>query len=121
MILFCVAAELPNIGSGTPEYLPFSFPKTPLKTIRIVNPRQGHAEFTSERAARKYVERRKIARWVDENKEAIFFYHDTFVEPDQKAVLAEMQAKSRVLGTVLFWNGDDADPLAIHRPGEVRC
>ena len=93
-----------------------------MRTIRIANPRPGQAQFTSERAARKYVERRKIARWVDsETKAEIFFYDCALIQQRQNAALAEVASDARRLGKVLFWNGTDPDPVAIHRPGEVRC
>lgn len=92
-----------------------------MKTIRIANPRPGQARFTSERAARKYVERRKIARWVDEGKNEIFFYDCALVQQRQNMALGEVASDARRLGKVLFWNGTDTDPVAIHRPGEVRC
>ena len=92
-----------------------------MKTIRIVNPIPGHTHFTSERAARKYVERKKIARWVDESKTEIFLYHDALVAQQRRVAVVEAQSAARRLGKVSFWNGEDPDPVAIHRPGEVRC
>ena len=89
--------------------------------IRIVNPRPGCAQFTSERAARKYVERRKIARWNDESKTSIFLYHDSVIVSEYRQAASESKSSARRLGKVKFWNGDDPDEFAVHRPGEVRC
>jgi hypothetical protein len=89
--------------------------------IRIVNPRPGCAQFTSERAARKYVERRKIARWNNPEKTEIFLYHDTLISSERMAIVNQTKSAARRLGRISFWNGEDRDPLAVHRPGEVRC
>lgn len=91
-----------------------------MKTIRILNPRPGTAQFTSERAARKYVERKHIARWADENHDTIFFFAVTRARDAGIDAVAQAQSAARTLGKVVFWNGEDRDPLAIHIPGTVR-
>lgn len=88
--------------------------------IRIVNPRPGCAQFTSERAARKYVDRKRIARWNNEARTEIFLYHSALIPSERNAIVAEAKSASRRLGKVIFWNGDDHDPFAIHIPGTVR-
>ena len=94
------------------------FPK--MKTIRIVNPRPGTAAFTSDRAARKYVERKRIARWADPNQDSIFFFEVTRSRDAGIDAVAHVQSAARTLGKVVFWNGTDPDPFAIHIPGAVR-
>lgn len=91
-----------------------------MKTIRIVNPRPGTAQFTSERAARKYVERKKIARWADESKDSIFFFAVDRAREQGLSAVAEVKSTARLLGKVVFWNGPDPDPYALHAPGQVR-
>lgn len=89
-----------------------------MQMIRIVNPRPGSAPYTSIRAAMKYV-RRKIARFTEEGE--LFFFNGNRSDEERKTAQAEVQSKARRLGKIVFWNGEDGDPLAIHRPGEVRC
>lgn len=91
-----------------------------MRTIRILNPRPGTAQFTSERAARKYVDKKRIARWADEKQEAIFFFEVTRAKDQGIAAVADVQSAARRLGKVVFWNGEDGDPFAIHIPGAVR-
>lgn len=91
-----------------------------MKTIRIANPRPGTAKFTSERAARKYVERKRIARWTDESRNEIFFFEASRFTEQAKQTVVEVKSAARRLGKVVFWNGRDADPYALHVPGQVR-
>lgn len=91
-----------------------------MKTIRILNPRPGTTQFTSERAARKYVEKKRIARWADDNKDSIFFFEVTRARDAGIDAVAQAQSAARILGKVIFWNGEDGDPSAIHIPGAVR-
>lgn len=67
------------------------------------------------------MERKKIARWSDETESAIFFFEVGRFQEEGKAAIVEVLTAARRLGKVVFWNGEDGDPLAIHCPGEVRC
>jgi hypothetical protein len=89
-----------------------------MQTIKIVNPRPGGAKYTSIRAALKYV-KQKIARMTERNE--LFFYDNVRrIEERVEAKVAIEKEHARLNGIVL-WNGEDGSPVAMHRPGEVRC
>lgn len=87
-----------------------------MSAIAIINPEPGGRRFTSPSRAREYVRR---GRAVLERGKL------RFLGPTQEFLArrrdAEAEAEfNRNRSGIIFWNGSDPNPLAMHRPAEVR-
>jgi hypothetical protein len=80
-----------------------------LSKIEISNPLHGGMAYTSEDRAR-YFERRGLGRMQGGK---FFFYEDTQESRNMELLFAQNR------GGMLYWNGNDRNPYAMHRPGEV--
>jgi hypothetical protein len=72
--------------------------------VSIINPLAGGQSYTSLKSANDFVRRGR----------AIF-------ENGQLRFVSRTERKQReYIKNLTFWNGADRNPLAMHRPGEVR-
>jgi len=80
-----------------------------LSKIEIANPLSGGMAYTSEDRAGNF-ERRGLGRMQGGK---FFFFEDTQESRSEELLFAQNR------GGVLYWNGDDRNPYAMHKPGEV--
>jgi hypothetical protein len=87
-----------------------------LAVVKIANPVTGGKTCTSgKRAARHY---RTGRADVTEDLQLFFLDAATVVaRRDVRRVDAEIE---KYRSGIVFWNGSDRSPLAMHRPGEAR-
>jgi hypothetical protein len=82
--------------------------------VQIANPANGKS-YTSQKRALKHI-RRGQACFLPDGR--LYFY-----TPSQLVELREREIIDTAIGLcrggIVFWNGSDRDPLALHRPGEV--
>ena len=84
--------------------------------IPIANPVPGGARYTSPKRALQMI-RRGEAVLTDDGQ--LFFRRSAEELEQREAERLDAEIK-RYRGGVCYWNGD-ADPLGLHRPGEVVC
>jgi hypothetical protein len=82
---------------------------------KLVSIENADKKFTSIGRAISFVNRGH-AEWIEPNKRI------RFIELGKQILQAQRQTEAHLLddrGGVVFWNGDDRDPLARHEPGEI--